>query len=160
MDEPLGFQGRGVEGRVYNVYKCLTAVTTRRHTSFIYRCLLLVLVVHASYCGCYAELCRHRSSADSYTSCHYGLLEGPALFARRHVPTTFSFPLPVTAQRRCEPAAILPTLPVAAAAATPLRIHHASTTCTLQHADIIHDFRRVQVTVCALLVCLYWIQWS
>ena len=130
------------------MYKCLNAIKAETYINVWSQ----FHMPHA-YCGCYVELNRDRSSAESYPSCHYGMLEGPALFARRHVPTTFSFPLPVTAQRRYEPAAVLPALPVAGVASA-LRVLPASTTCGLQSAEIIHDFRRVQVPSCLLVVVL------
>jgi len=83
-----------------------------------------VLILHKdvmpTYC-CIHMLNRYRSSAEPYLVNHCSQLEGPALFARRHISTTF--PFPVTASglvgRHVYEPPILPPLPVALPASRP-----------------------------------------
>jgi len=95
--------------------------------------------------------------AESYLASYCNQLQGPALFARRHVSTTFPFPFPVSVSgvvgRRVYDVPMLPAVTVAIQPvrppAQPPRV--ALTTC-LQNAQIIDDFRRLKVYISVIFL--------
>ena len=95
---------------------------------------------------------RYRSSAESYPANQCSLLEGPALFARHHASSTYSFTLPVTGSdltvRRPYEPPVLPTMPVSVPVS--LALPHCATTC-LQPEDITDLVPDLEIQVSVLV---------